>query len=84
MLNDPSIREEGNLIALGGHLRGLKNCLYRSIECARKSTYCAEEADLDAISTETTQAIADIEAILNKLEHPHVQEFTADDEPIPF
>ena len=81
---DPSIKEEGNLIALGGELRGLKNSLHRAKESARKSTYCANKAGLDAIATETTAAIKDIEAILKKLEHPQVQEFTADEEPIPF
>lgn len=78
------IDKAANITELGGHLRGLKNDLYRSIECARRGTYCANEAGLNAIATETTQAIADIEAILKKLEHPQVQEFTAEEEPIPF
>lgn len=55
------------------------------------ATYCDERFRVRSISrhicyalTEATQAIADIEAILKKLEHPQVQEFTADEEPIPF
>lgn len=83
-MQNPSIDEQINLTELGGELRGLKNSLLFAKESAQQSAECAQIAGLEAIQHRTTEMLSQLELMLKQLEEPHIREFTAEEEPIPF
>ena len=83
-MDEAQLQIEGDLLALGGHLRSLKNGLYHSQENAQRAAQKAKALGKTEIVAEMARLIRELEAVQQRMENPLVQEFTADEEPIPF
>lgn len=80
----PEIIEGAKIIRLGQSLIQLKNAMESAENRTRESITNAEALDRTEIVTEMQSLLINIKAIREKLKNPHIQEWTAAEEEIPF
>jgi hypothetical protein len=80
----PEIIEGANIIRLGQSLIQLKNAMEHAEIRAAESITNAEALDRTVIATEMQSLLIHIKAMREKLKNPHIQEWMAVEEEIPF
>lgn len=80
----PEINEGAKIIRLGQSLIKLKNSLEYVREEAEASIKNAEALGRTEIATEAQEILVSVKTLQEKLKNPHIQEWTAAQEEVPF
>ncbi|NJM68096.1 MAG: hypothetical protein HC851_21735 [Acaryochloris sp. RU_4_1] len=80
----PEIIEGAKILRLGQSLIRLKNSLEYAREEAESSIQNAEALGISEIATEAQLILTNVKTTQEKLKNPHIQEWMAAEEEIPF